>query len=89
MGVSAVETTHQTLAHVWKAAENARYFRLLEVAQDGLVGVFSLGELKRAREAVDLGPDHQWRRRRYTRTTNQAACMGLALTHSDSPYSCA
>ena len=72
----------------WKAAENARHFRLLEVARDGLVGSNSLGELNRAGEAVDLGPDHRWRRRRYTRTT-KAACMGLASKHSDCPYSSA
>ena len=47
----------------WKAAENARHCRLLEVARHGLVGVSYLGELNRAGEAVDLGPDHQWRRR--------------------------
>ena len=39
----------------WKAAENVRYCSLLEVAQNGLVGATSLGELNRAREAVDLG----------------------------------
>ena len=37
----------------WNAAENARHFRLLEVAQDVLV---IIGVLNRAREAVDLGP---------------------------------
>eukprot|EP01048_Picozoa_sp_COSAG05_P020024 COSAG05_NODE_3300_length_2165_cov_3.860116_2_plen_64_part_00 len=35
------------------AAENARYCRLLEVAQDVLV---KIGVLNRAREAVDFGP---------------------------------
>ena len=40
----------------WKAAENARHFRLLEVAQHGLVGCPSRGVLNRAGEAVDLGP---------------------------------
>ena len=44
----------------WKAAENARHFRLLEVARDGLVVVVSVGVLNRAGEAVDLGPDHVW-----------------------------
>eukprot|EP01048_Picozoa_sp_COSAG05_P010006 COSAG05_NODE_857_length_6940_cov_4.243385_9_plen_61_part_00 len=60
MGVSAVERTHQILAHAWKAAENARYFRLFEVARDVLVGatIFVVGVLNRAREAVDLRPDH-------------------------------
>ena len=46
----------------WKAAENARHFRLLEVAQHVLVGPFwsvlSPGELNCAGEAVNLGPDH-------------------------------
>ena len=40
----------------WKAAENARYFRFLEVARHGLVSVPFLGELNRAGEAVDLRP---------------------------------
>ena len=65
--MSAVERTHQILAHTCKAAENARHCRTDKVAQHGLVGVFSFGELNRAGEAVDLGPDHQWRRRRRRR----------------------
>ena len=93
VGVSAVERTHQILAHAWKAAKNARHFRLLEVARHVLVvvnGVIFFGVLNRAVEAVDLGPDHQWRRRRrrYTRTI-KAACMGSALKHSDYPYNSA
>ena len=51
----------------WKTAENARHFRLLEVARDELVGVIILGVLNRAGEAIDHGPDHQWRRRRWRR----------------------
>ena len=66
MDVSAVERTQQILAHAWKAGENARDFCLLEVARHELVGESSFGVLNRAREAVDLGPDH-WRRRRRRR----------------------
>ena len=43
----------------WKAAENARHFRLFEVARHLLVGLSSVGVLNRAGEAVDLGPDHR------------------------------
>ena len=41
----------------WKAAENARHFRLLEVARDVLVNVISLGVLNRAGEAVAANRD--------------------------------
>ena len=60
----------------WKAAENARHFRLLEVARDGLVGCLSLGELNRAGEAVDLGPA---RRRLALRRRLRASTLGGGL----------
>ena len=64
----------------WNAAENARHFRLREVAQDVLVGVIwsvlSPGELNRAGEAVDLGPA---RRRLALRRRLRASTLGGGL----------
>ena len=64
--------------------ENPRHCRLHEVGQHGLVGVSSPGELNRAGEAVDLGPDHRWRRWRYTAVSAPAivTCAGVAAGSS-------